>query len=585
MESKMDIKELLATMPDVDIGTAMDLLAKQDPALFCMFYRKLRGQPLTFDNQRNLLDSALAAVKAKLPAERYQLEVQSRLLKHRPFLLQPMRDSHPHKVYEKARQIGISELSITETVHFLWANPGTKSIYTFPRDSQLKDFSVTRISEMFAETARIASLLGTPNQVYTKRIGQSYMILRSAWESNLGEGIDADMVTLDEKDRMKDGVDIAFRESMKSSKYGWLREVSTPTLPGRGVDLSFRESDQMTWLVRCNKCNAEQEIEYPDNIIQVKHIPVGVKELPPDCYEYLCRKIKCRGALNRNVGRWIPKHPERKNIRGYALPQTIAPWIAATRLMQDKINYKFVQLWFNYCLGKPAMGENVLLSDADFSQACSGHQLQRGRTKDWIDISVGIDWGHLNWVSVVARNVHNQRLYLIGLAVFEDNHADALASVKDVENFIAPFQPDIIIADAGYGKDRNAYLLKRFSPDGLGRFWACWYNPSTKASRTFQPVWSTPAQARLLVDRTMTIKLTCRAIKEREFGLPDLAQEYVGLLVKHFKNLAPLRVEEEGEIVEDISCTGDDHLVHATGYALIGLDKLSNCSKFSFDFI
>ena len=83
----------------------------------------------------------------------------------------------------------------------------------------------------------------------------------------------------------------------------------------------------------------------------------------------------------------------------------------------------------------------------------------------------------------------------------------------------------------------------------------------------------------------MTIKVVCRAIKEREFGLPDLSIDKVQLMKRHFKNLAPLRVEEEGEISEDISATGDDHLVHATAYAYLAFDALSRSGRFSFEFV
>ena len=176
---------------------------------------------------------------------------------------------------------------------------------TFPRDKQLQDFSNTRIAQTLDETPRMAALLGVPNQTYTKRIHDSFLILRSAWESNLGEGVDADGVTLDEKDRMKDGIDIAFRESLSSSKFGLFREVSTPTLPGRGVDASWRKSDQHIWHVKCSKCGMEQPVEYPENFIQVKDYPLGATELPRDSWVYACRKLSCRGPLDRLHGRWI----------------------------------------------------------------------------------------------------------------------------------------------------------------------------------------------------------------------------------------------------------------------------------------
>ena len=976
----VDLKALIARMPDAPVGVVLEELARVDPVLWCMTYRRLRGQPLIFDNSKQLSEENLTAVAQKMDSVSYQQELQGRLLRHRPFIIQPMRDQHPHKVYEKARQIGISETSLNEVIHFLWTNPGTKWVITLPRDSQLRDFSTTRIAEAFSETPQMRGLLGVPNQVYAKRVGDSFMLLRSAWEAGLGEGIDADGVTLDEKDRMKEKIEVAFRESMKSSKFGWLREISTPTIPGAGIDAVFKESDQQVWLVRCKTCGLEQEIEYPDNIIVVKDIPAGTRELPEGCYAYLCRKTKCRGDLDRMRGRWVARKPDKKNIRGYHMPQSIAPWISATRLMQNKIDYRWQSLWVNYCnfpntyvttrngakliptmkvgdrvlshdgtfsritellprtftgtrvdikvgrheepllsvtsghplqvvryedmkiaggqptwvtadqlrvgdwltyprviskdrehtidllayldastvavdgdfllcsdtrtgkarynalrvprywyigteeakflglflaegcvtgpstvhhkaevdlidlskrmfttlganvtevdpgiypsqasrnalvvtgvsktlarvftklfggvsrrkrvprfvldlpraqrlafiagyfggdgnlhkgvlststcsahiaygmqallssvgipavvsrrnmkfrgeeflhhriricgmwrtlllnelrpflslkmedqlrhgeqsssgihvdaerfyfhvgavektevtdtpvfnfeverthsyvtngfvshncLAKPSSSEGVLLTDTDFDMASAGHQFITRRTKDWTDICVGIDWGFLNWVVVMARNVHNQRAYILNLGIFEDKHGDELAAVKAVESFIAPYAPDLIVADAGYGKDRNSYLLRKFSPRGEGRFYACFYNPSTKGSRTFVPQWSAPEQARVLVDRTMSIKGICRAIREREFGLPDLTNDRVQLFKAHFKALAPVMTEEDGEIYEEIKASGDDHYCHAAVYCWLAMDQITKRGNFSFSF-
>jgi len=585
-----EIKRILGKIPDGSIGDVLEQLSREDPLIFCNYYRKLRGYPLTYDARKALSDTAIAELRKKYPDDPddqkspFKLQLLTTQLRHRPFLIQPLRDKHRHKVYQKARQVGVSELSITETAHFLWANPNKKWIYTFPRDTQLKEFSVTRISEMFNETARTKSMLTAPPATYVRKIGSSYLILRSAWESQLGEGVDADGVTFDEKDRMKEGVELAFIESMKSSPYSLLREVSTPTIPGRGVNKSFMHSDQQNWLVRCMKCTLEQEIEYPDNILQLINIPTGVREIPPNSYDFRCRKTKCRGPLNRMEGRWVPKYTQNKDIRGYFIPQAIAPWISATGMMAERlIKYQgFWQLWTNYVLGLPAMGENILVSEDDFKRACAGHGLLAHRTSDWDCVSVGIDWGNLNWCVVMARNVHNNRPYLIGLYIAQDNDAKELDAAKAIERYIGPFQPDIIIPDAGYGKDRNAYLLRKF---GQGRLYACWYNPSTKASRTFQPVWSAPEQARLLVDRTMTLKRTCQALQEAEFGLPDLDLQDMQTFQKHFLNLAPLRVEEGGEIFEEVTSKGDDHFVHACGYAFIGLDHLMKGGAFNYDFL
>lgn len=589
MLSSSDIEQLIQKLPaDATVDQVMTMLAKEDPLTFCIYNRRLRQRALVFDNIREVTDEALDMMRKTWTAngrsqKEIEREVTGRYLAHRPFLIKPLCDDHEHKVYQKARQTGVSELSITEVAHFLYKHARKKWVYTFPRDMQLKDFSTTRITPMFDETPRMKAVLARPQATYVREIGDgSWMLLRSAWEGGLGEGIDADGVTFDEKDRMKEGVEVAFKESMKSSAFGLLREVSTPSIPGRGVNASFSQSDQQVWLVRCTKCNYEQEVQYPDNIVETMDIPTGTTELPPNSYRFACAKFKCRGPLDRLRGRWVARFPDRKLIRGYLLPQTIAAWISATELMQNRITYKSEQFFSNYCLGMPSMGDSILVTDEDFEKSTAGHQLLTSRNhRDWSQVSVGIDWGHMNWVVITALNNHNQQRYIIGIKAVEDTPRP-LESAKIIGDYIAPFQPDIIIPDFGYGKDRNAYLLKRF---GVGRLYACIYNPASRASRAFQPTWSAPESARVTVDRTMTIKRTCQLFQERELGLPSMDSDLAKLLVKHFKALAPMKIEEDGETYEEIASKGDDHLAHATCYSFLGLDRLTAGGHFNFAWI
>jgi hypothetical protein len=583
--------DVVQRTPDADIRTVLEDLSKVDPVIWCMYKRRLRGHPLVFDYSKLLTPQAIEAMRKK-EGKKADQELKTRLLRHRPFLMQPMRDQHPHKVYLKARQIGISELSISEVMQFLDANPGTKWVYTFPRDTQLKDFSNTRIREAFNETPRMRQLITGTDQVMAKKVGGGHLILRSAWESNLGEGIDADGVTLDEKDRMKNGVEIAFWESLSSSRFGYKREVSTPTVPKRGVDATYQLSDQHVWLVRCERCNHEQEVKWPDNIRETMYIRPGTKELPAGAYEYCCRKDKCRGPLNRLQGRWVAKFPSVKNIRGYHLPQTIAPWITATALMQKKIDYRFLQLWINYCLGLAAKDDTALISEAALQRVSirSWTALQTRRTPDFDKYAAGIDWGNLNWCVVYGRNVHNGRWYIVGILWVEDDPREELASTKAIGDYLEAFDPDCIVGDAGYGKDRMTYLLRRFGRDesgqSLGKVWACWYNSSSKASRSFQPTWSHPEQAKLSIDRTISLKELCRAIKEMEFGMPSEELEAVKLLHEHILALTPMKEEDEdGDIIETITASGDDHLAHAALYGYIALDHACKAGRFNFDFL
>lgn len=580
------IVEILRNAPKTGVRDAYQQMAALDPVIWTMFNRRLAGKTMTFDMARHLRPEILALKRAEftngyLGDKEFKKHVDSTMRRHRPWQVEPLRDDHPHKAYKKARQVGISELSFTEAVCFLDQHDNTNLLYSFPRDQQLQTFATTRINPMFDETPRMRALLTGVNQVYTKRINQSHIILRSAWEGSLGEGVNADVVVLDEKDRMKPGVEVAFRESMSASAYGWLREVSTPSLPNRGVDESWLKSDMREWFVKCSRCGMKQNMD-ADSIKQMEDIPLDCKELPEGCYEYICKKAKCGGVLDRMYGEWVAKRPSVKLIRGYHMPQMIAIWISAVEIMQKRINYKWIQLWLNYVLGEVSLGESQLLNEHDFDMATAGHPLVLRRNDKWPLISAGIDWGHKNWVTINGLNT-NGRQYILAAKMFEDNPREPLAGVRQIDEWLENYNPDLIVADDGYGKDRNAYLLKRW---GDSRFFACRYNPAEKGGVTFTPRWST-ATNQVLVDRTNHLKTMCRLFKDREIGFPNQENEMIRLMIAHMRALAPMMEESEdgkGDIVEVIKSTGDDHLAHAEGYAILAMDRLRTTNHFSFDF-
>lgn len=583
-EKQKRVEELLANLPNAGTKEALDQLSRLDPVIWTMYHRRLKGSGMTFDVARHLTPEAIAKwalERGATPREqvRHKLQMQQR---HRPWQIEPLRDEHPHKVYKKGRQIGITELSVTEAICFLDQNPNTNLIYTFPRDKQLETLATTRINPAFNETPRMRRLLTGVNQQQTKRINQSHLILRSAWEAGLGEGVNADVVVFDEKDRMKPGIEVAFKESMASSSFGWVRDVSTPTLPNRGVDETYQLSDQRNWFVKCSRCGHKQPITH-ESIKQMVNLPMVLpKELPKDAFEYLCEKPKCGGVLNRMHGEWVAKRPSVQRVRGYHMPQMIAIWLSATDIMQKRVDYKFIQLWTNYVLGEVALGESILLHDSDFDAANAGHPLIHGRTADWVYITVGIDWGHKNWLVVQGLNT-NGRQYILNGNMFVDNRSEELQSVRRIDEWIERFQPDMIIADDGYGKDRNAYLLRRY---GEGRFFACRYNPAEKGGQTFTPSWQ-PARNQVLCDRTMALKNLCRLIKDREIGFPNDEHEIIKALITHLKALMPMLEEDEEtkEVIEVINSTGDDHLAHALFYSQLAMDHLRKTNQFDFDFM
>lgn len=537
-----------------------EALVNKLPALHALKHRYIKGNPITFYSKKNPI-------------------------KHRPWQIDILNDQHPDKCVRKSRQLGLSEMAVTEFIWFLDTHPMTNGMYTFPRKEQMEDFSNTRIAPIFDESAYLSSRLDRKmNNVRLKKLSNgSALFLRSAWGSALGEGQQVDILGLDEYDRMKDGVELAFRESMKSSAYRLMRRWSTPTIPGRGVDLVFGKSDQRYYHHKCDKCGHWQILTLEDNIIQIN--PNGVdlvnEQIQDGTYMFQCQK--CKLELNRwNKGEYVAKYPNIKETRGYHISQLDAVWISADEIMRNQFQYKVKQLFYNYVIGIPYASEGLLITDQDVL-SCIGFQEPVGYRdySKYRKIVAGIDWGYFNWMVVLGLTEDDQ-VHLLDLHWIEDNPSSPLECVNVFTALLQPYDPDVIVADNGFGADRNSYLIQQFP----GRTFACDWD-THKSKIPLVDTWNDNA-SKVRVDKTVKMKRTLYNVKARAiktFG----AGEKLSMLTKHLKNVRTLMEEEEGEIYERVTRIGDDHLACATTYAYIALDRILEKHKpksnFGYDFM
>ncbi|QPX71611.1 terminase large subunit [Bacillus phage SP8] len=530
------------------------------PTLYALRHRYIKGNPLTFKSTKNPI-------------------------KHRPWQIDILNDQHPDKVVRKSRQLGLSEMAVTEFIWFLDTHTNVNGMYTFPRKEQMEDFSNTRIAPIFDESPYLSSRLDRKmNNVRLKKlVNGSAMFLRSAWGSALGEGQAIDILGLDEYDRMKDGIELAFRESMKSSAYGLMRRWSTPTIPGRGVDLLFGKSDQRYYHHKCDKCGHWQIITLEDNIVCVNEKGVNLVEetIEDGTYQFQCQK--CKQELNRwNKGEYVAQHPSRKDVRGYHISQLDAVWISADEIMRNQFDYKVKQLFYNYVVGMPYASEGLIITDQDVLNCVAfPDPIGYRDNAKYVKIVAGIDWGYFNWMVILGLTEDNQ-VHLLDFHWVEDNPNRPLDCVNVFTALLKPYDPDVIVADNGFGADRNSYLIQQFP----GRTYACdWDTPKGRNMMVDQ--WNDNS-AKVRVDKTVKMKRTLYNIKAR--ALKTFGQgEKLAMLTKHLKNVRTLMEEEDGEIYERVARIGDDHGACALTYGYIALDRIIEAHKpkqdMNYDFI
>ena len=122
--------------------------------------------------------------------------------------------------------------------------------------------------------------------------------------------VDADIVLLDEFDRMDPETLALAQQRIASSRLGWLRAASTPSAPETGINRLFLESDQRHYLLPCPGCGLEQALTL-DNL---------------DAERVLLACSSCGSELDLWAeGRWEAAAPSNGAVHGYHLPRLYSP--------------------------------------------------------------------------------------------------------------------------------------------------------------------------------------------------------------------------------------------------------------------
>ena len=554
-QSSRTVEDIVNEIKELDVNCdprhlVEDAFIRRYASLWSLKYRTLKGKTITYKSTTNPFAN-------------------------RPWQRQILDDNHPNKVVEKSRQLGLSEVSVTELIHFLAVHSNTKAMYTFPTYTQMQDFSVSRIAPVFKGNPVLQSLLSKEvNNVGMKKVGDSYMFMRSSSSGSIGEGVDTDCAYFDELDRMPNNVFEAFAEGLKSSAYGYVRRWSTPTTPGFGINALYQKSNQMRYIHTCPHCGHKQFLTPEDNIIQIN--PKGVNNITQEIEDgtFIIGCKKCKREMDRwKEGEWVATEPSIKEMRGYHISQLDATWIKADDIMRRKFNYSSKQLFYNYVLGEPYANEGLIIYEQDVKNCIRIPKEVTSRTSEYVGIAAGIDWGEPSWMVLLGLKPNGQ-IDILSIYWAESNPTQPLADASMMAAILRAYQPNIIVADAGYGADKNSYMYTQFP----NAFYACQWTTSkdSRARIKFIDQWNERARE-VNVDKTVKIQRTLHSIKNATLGLFPW-NEKTQILAKHLNNTRILDDEDDGIIFQRAVRVGADHTVCSLTYAMIGMDKLTNYS-------
>jgi len=531
-------------------------------------------------------------------------DVRSEVL-HRPYLRQYLEDRTEYKSVIKPRQSEFSENAINENLFMLATNPAFGVAHVFPTDKTGTGFSTEKIKPAIDQSPNIYRLV---DKLATERItfknGGIYSIAGALGRA-AGRAGSRDMVTFDEFDFMPESIIGVFEQLLSHSRWRLQRFISTPTVPGVGIDKKILEGCGYHWHVTCPKCKKKQRLTFPDNLInfwEASSSEMGTEKYFKKLSQVYIGCRHCGQYLDRNSqhylknSEWIAERPALQHIHSsYHVNVFMIAWKTGVEIARRyHLLQNYVWQFYNEVVGVAYIKGSSRLNQQDLITARRQYTMYKGRTGRHGRTAIGVDWGeNSSWAVIVSDQADLTKPDLPCVVYAEEINNEALAAnginpdsagiahVIRVLQLMDIFDAMIVVNDAnGIGIDRNKELLKKIPSKAYGAFFDTMDNQKQmKNTKLTVAKWEEKSK-RVTFSKLLAVKEMQTEVRHGGFGLPDYTAddaETLILLEDHLQNLGiqprwNMEQEREYEVVVKF---GEDHFFDATMYARLGFEKLT----------
>jgi hypothetical protein len=388
-------------------------------------------------------------------------------------------EGYDYLVLEKAAQMGASELAMTQALWFCDHNPRTKVIYFMPSDELVRDFSHDRVKPIITASPRLQKIVGGVydekgiENVGLKHIGHSSLYMRGMFAKSKTKSIPADFILFDELDEAKRAHKQQAIERLSHSDFQWVMELSTPTLPGYGVDEEWQDTDMRYWHLAC-RCR--------EGVVLEDTFPECVGERGGRYFLRCptCGKEELHPCLPATVGEyvgWVPRFPGREK-RGYHLCQLFSLYIALAKIMKLWDSGRDREEFYNSKMGMPYAGDRMPLTLAVL-RACQqeSYGFRERRQEQHERLFIGADQGERLHIVVTKelaggarKTIHLER---VDIKWGQD-------PFKRLGQLIEQFNPTCTVVDAMPNSVPSRELCSKYR-----NCFRCFYNDTSKDPFTF----------------------------------------------------------------------------------------------------
>lgn len=490
--------------------------------------------------------------------------------KYHPWL-KDMHDSRAgENVGQKAAQMGYTELALN-LVFYSMDILRVDCLYVLPNTRpDAADFSTGRFNRAIELSPHIKAMFTETNNVGHKKSGTVNLYIRGSNSRSQLKSIPVSGLVFDELDEMtQENLSLAEeRSSGQVIKWNW--KISTPTIPGNGINAYYNNSTQEHFFFRCPACSRLIELKFPESLVITAdsiHDP-KLKESHYICYE--CKKELPQHGKPEflSTGVWVPSQTT-NDTRGYHVSQlyssTITPASLADKFLKAQNSVFDEQEFYNSKLGLPHVSRGARITETDVKTCIKSHKMIAGHNDNTRLITMGIDVGRVchyeisEWFLSGTNAVGPDINMFAFPTVLRAGTCDFPELVK-LMNF---FKIKAAVIDYLPETRKSIEFANTFQ----NFVWCCLYNHHVKAKN----ISATDKQQTVSVNRTAWLDLSLGRFQSQMIHLPqDIPEDYKTQVQ------APVRKPKrnpQGEEVSVWETPGSlaDHYAHARNYCEIAL--------------
>lgn len=489
-------------------------------------------------------------------------------------------DEHTHICVMKPAQRGVSEYAVNRAFFALelgasfWntQKDGLNVAYIFPTQAALSDFSKERISGLKQESEHLRALLSADefSGVQFKKIGNSYLYLRGAWAESALLSFPADVLILDEYDRMDERARSLARRRLNASALRHELNISTPTIPGKGIHQQYAQSDRHEYRQQCQSCGEWHTYDFHRDVTVDGADWDLWKALDPALIRQATVELRCPNCKSVvseedrvREGIWVAQSPKITSLRGYHVPALPFPMTDLTRLAVAAVSTdptEQTEFWRSD-LGIPydASGSRITAGMlAVLSSALPGGELPS--VGAWRNVTMGVDVGARFHYRISGTQDGRRRVRAMG----------TVAKYGDLTKLMQRFNVRRCVIDALPELHGTREWARQFK----GRVLRAYYPSGAAAAEQMFRVGKDDDDPTIHINRTMAMDSVYSVVADHDEDWPGVITRNAGIIAEM---TAPVRVvtkDNRGQEFATWEHTLPDHFYHATVYDRIAHESL-----------